>query len=144
MECQFCKRMGKEIIRQYRKNATKYQLDTGRFVTKLEFFRYLSERESYTLNNHFKTYQDLCHPCTIQYDYIIKMETSDQDSNILIPLVFNSTEKLPVYHQSSKEGTSLDTEDQLSSLTLDERNGFSDTYAIDFESFGYTFPGDEI
>ena len=142
-ECQFCKLIGKGIIRQYRKNATKYQLDTGRFVSKLEFFRYLSERPAYALNNHFRTYQDLCHPCTIQYDYIIKMETSDQDSNILIPLVFNSTEKLPVYHQSSKEGTSLDTENQLSNLTLKERNGFLHTYAIDFESFGYTIPGAE-
>ena len=143
-KCQYCKRMGKEIMRQYRKNATKYQLDTGRFVTKLEFFRYLTERPPYGLNNHFRTYQDLCHPCTIQYDYIIKMETSDQDSNILIPLVFNSTEKLPVYHQSSKGGTSLDTENQLSNLTLKERNGFLDSYAFDFESFGYTIPGDGI
>ena len=143
-QCKYCDRLGREIIRRYRKNATEYQLHTGRFVTPLEFLKSISEFPAYIASNlHFKPYHNICQPCAIQYDYIIKMETSEQDNDILIPLVFNSKEKLPVYHQSSKEGRNLETIDQLSKLTLTERKALFKIYSLDYESFGYNIPTDK-
>ncbi|KAK2160233.1 hypothetical protein NP493_1659g00010 [Ridgeia piscesae] len=87
---------GKYIISKYRKKANKKSLNTGHDVKFGEFVKYLLNERPTTFNEHWRRYYDVCDPCRVKYDHIVRLETMEQDARIILPkLGFNSDSKLP-------------------------------------------------
>ena len=121
-------------------------------VTVKEYFTHLSD--SYNKirdrgpSEHWLTYTDLCQPCQVNYDLILKLETSQHDTHLFIntlmekhpqsnltkfaqPPVLNPTKRKapsPIKHLEEAKGTPTEVLSELYKL-----------YQDDFEMFGYTF-----
>ena len=74
--------LGSKILGTLRPNASKSEIKRGKGVTFQEYIKYLT----YALgaDQHFQNYQDHCHPCIIDYDYIVKLETHETDGKYII------------------------------------------------------------
>ena len=49
-----------------------------------EFLMYISSTGRRHQNLHWSSYIDLCNPCKVKYDYIVKLETSNDDSSFIV------------------------------------------------------------
>ena len=59
----------------------KYSKQGGVRVTILEFLR--DVKDYLDIEPHWQSYENMCHYCSVEYDYIIKTETSQEDVMIL-------------------------------------------------------------
>lgn len=103
----FHERIGRIIIKDFRKNPTKEALESGTDVSFLEFIQYLmSPKESLhwntqdSYNEHWEPMTRLCNPCAIAYDYIGRYDDIVEESNVILEEIdaedikFPSTEKV--------------------------------------------------
>ena len=135
LECMYCSKLGRVIIRRYRENAPIEALETGEYVTETEFFRYLTEQA--TIEDwHFKEYHRVCNPCHIQYDFIVNMEDVSRESAILLKNVLNTSMALPLNHVSIKR----EEDRHVINLTDDLKQAIAQKYKMDYEIFGYQLP----
>ncbi|XP_028400652.1 carbohydrate sulfotransferase 14-like [Dendronephthya gigantea] len=70
--------LGKRIIEKYRYNNTR-KAEHGHDVSFTEFSRYLFDTPPWELNEHWITYEDICRPCNVKYDFIGSMDTIARD-----------------------------------------------------------------
>lgn len=107
-------KMGTDIKQHYRKwtdvtgNSTK--------VTFKEFVQFLldSSIQGQDLNEHWKSYEGLCQPCTVKYDYIGRYSTLSSDSNhILRELGVPSKLQFPKFKPKSTSALVTQYLDQL-------------------------------
>ena len=92
-------------------------------------------------NKHWASYMDLCHPCLVKYDHILKLETLGTDSRTALSLFLNEGETaVSMPHLNDKRPV----EEKLSSVTqtfkqLNEPlvQAVMAIYAADFKLFGY-------
>ncbi|XP_074657380.1 carbohydrate sulfotransferase 11-like [Tubulanus polymorphus] len=82
----FLQKFGRYIIRTYRTKPNELDLKTGRGVSFREFLRFVidSYRKRIPLDRHWRTYQDLCHPCYVDYDVIARYGDSLGDDVAVI------------------------------------------------------------
>ena len=128
-DCHLCKSLGTRLLKKYRANPSEESLVTGRGVTQEEFFRHLIKNNE--LNEHWTEYSLLCHPCEINYDYILKTETMDVDAAQVIRRVYNST--LP-FLESNPTNVSHVTKTRVSE---EVNRDLLKRYDIDMDLFGY-------
>ena len=81
----------REILEMFRTNITNEQWKKGDSVTFKEFVRYLKIRR--TTNRHFLPVEDDCRPCLINYDYIVKTETMNEDNEYIIDHFLGPTKR---------------------------------------------------
>ena len=74
--------LGSLILQKYRPYMNPDRIATGQGVTIEEFVRFINE--THTKNRHWDSLIDLCQPCAIKYDRILKTETLDHDNVFLI------------------------------------------------------------
>ncbi|KAK6178722.1 hypothetical protein SNE40_011239 [Patella caerulea] len=74
--------VGRIVIRNTRKNASKESLSFGHDVSFPELVKYviMSERSGAYRDGHFIPISDHCRPCQIKYDIVAKMETLKEDT----------------------------------------------------------------
>ena len=135
LKCSYCKSAGRHVIRQYRENASMQALTTGEYATETEFLKYVT-RKNPIHNRHFKEYYQLCNPCAIKYDYIIKMESISIESPHLFNNVLNTSMEFPLSHVSNKSGTN----EHSLNLTTELKTSITRKYGIDYKIFGYQLP----
>ena len=141
------KRYGVRMLRMFRANLTEAEYKAGKNVTFPEFVRYIIKTHKlygYSgLNEHWNSIQDLCHPCSMKYDFIGKMDSLIQDSGtVLQEIGWDQRVKFPV---KAKDKYKKD----LSGLVKEyyaqvPKHLMKDLYAIykdDFEAFGYSTDG---
>ena len=125
-------------IRKYRINKED-KSPTMRFD---EFVKYILHTES---DNHWKTIQETCLPCVIQYDYILKIETLYEDLNDFTVNVLNRSPNevyTDIYHPGKyKKNIQSDVKHQpeyrqVDGNTLDE---LMERYEEDMKMFGYHY-----
>ncbi|XP_061851507.1 carbohydrate sulfotransferase 9 [Colius striatus] len=136
---------GKAIIKKYRHNASEEALKTGSGVTFKEFVQYLLDsHRPVGMDIHWEQVSKLCYPCLINYDFIGKFETLEEDANYFLQLVGAPAElKFPKFkdRHSSDERTSAEVVRQyLKELSKEERQGTYDFYSLDYLMFNYTSP----
>ena len=131
---------GRHIIKQHRVNATKAALRDGNDVTFNEFLNYLVDPRSQQLDIHWQEFHKLCRPCSVQYDYIGKYETLEQDGNRIL-------EKLNVYRWlrfPTKSRTGVKTTDILktsfANVSSEMIHKLWQRYSKDYKMFGYDYP----
>ncbi|XP_042725804.1 carbohydrate sulfotransferase 9 isoform X1 [Lagopus muta] len=136
---------GKAIIKKYRHNANEEALETGSGVKFKEFIQYLLDsHRPVGMDIHWEQVSKLCYPCLINYDFIGKFETLEEDANYFLQLVGAPAElKFPRFkdRHSSDERTSAEVVKQyLKELSKEERQLIYDFYYLDYLMFNYTSP----
>ncbi|XP_049684348.1 carbohydrate sulfotransferase 9 isoform X2 [Accipiter gentilis] len=136
---------GKAIIKKYRHNANEEALKTGSGVKFKEFIQYLLDsHRPVGMDIHWEQVSKLCYPCLINYDFIGKFETLEEDANYFLQLVGAPAElKFPKFkdRHSSDERTSAEVVRQyLKELSKEERQLTYDFYYLDYLMFNYTSP----
>ena len=53
------------------------------------------------MNAHWETFYDTCHPCHINYDFIGKMESLEQDNECFQHKILNQTKTFFAYKPSA-------------------------------------------
>jgi hypothetical protein len=98
-------------------------------------------------NAHWATYYDLCQPCHIQYDHVIKLETLSRDMEGIYDHLrkLNSDDVIPEITHDNKVRPS-DGIDKLKSINqvyhninTETLNGLVRVYGQDFLLFGYNW-----
>ncbi|XP_007933753.1 carbohydrate sulfotransferase 9 [Orycteropus afer afer] len=136
---------GKAIIKKYRPNACEEALNNGSGVKFKEFIHYLLDsHRPVGMDIHWEKVSKLCYPCLINYDFVGKFETLEEDANYFLQLVGAPKElKFPNFkdRHSSDERTNVQVVRQyLKDLTRTERQLIYDFYYLDYLMFNYTMP----
>ena len=101
--------------------------------------RVLSKGSEY-FNHHWAQYSTSCHPCHIDYDYIVKFETMREDAAYVLsklgPHHQCLEEKYPELFNFTQKSSSM-YEKQFSTLSSQQINRLKEIYSIDFKLFGY-------
>ncbi|ELU12726.1 hypothetical protein CAPTEDRAFT_211210 [Capitella teleta] len=107
-------------------------------ITFSQFVDYLIDPGDLPWDEHWSTYDDLCDPCGIQYDYILKMETLQPDIDDIRART-GIVRKLGHNNQAAKvKWRRSATINDLWSLPAEKRQGLFNVYKTDFEMFGYS------
>lgn len=107
-----------------------------------QFIQYLLDartEEQKPYNEHWRQVYRLCHPCQIDYDFVGKLETLDEDaSQLLRQLNIDSLFQFPPSYRN-RTASSWE-EDWFSKIPLEWRQKLYKLYEPDFVLFGYPKP----
>ena len=117
-----------------------------RRVNFTEFTTYLSQQyKPAKVDIHWQKYEDLCQPCSVHYDFILKLETVDVDlPQFLDKIKANRSliENLTVRNtKRNKTFTGRILED-FADVPKSVASKLYNVYKADFEYFGYSFDFD--
>ncbi|XDV12720.1 hypothetical protein PO909_001315 [Leuciscus waleckii] len=106
------------------------------------FVRYLldpnTEKEM-PFNEHWRQIYRLCHPCQINYDFVGKLETLDEDAEHLLRIL--RVDNVVEFPQSHRNRTVSSWEqDWFANIPLESRKELYRLYEADFKLFGYSKP----
>uniref|UniRef100_A0A4W2HV46 Carbohydrate sulfotransferase n=2 Tax=Bos indicus x Bos taurus TaxID=30522 RepID=A0A4W2HV46_BOBOX len=106
------------------------------------FIQYLLDPHTEQLapfNEHWRQVHRLCHPCQIDYDFVGKLETLDQDAAQLLRLL--KVDKLLQFPPSYRNRTASSWEEGwFAKIPLAWRQQLYKLYEADFVLFGYPKP----
>ena len=131
----FQQQYGRQIIRTYRDEVTKD--NKGEDVTLKEFLQYYLDSDPEKMNEHWKSYESLCQPCHIRYNFIGQFEHLKDETAYLLDQLDLSEQVYFPYKQSHYEDTKEDLWNQIPS---DLRVEVEKTLQRDRELFQYTVP----
>lgn len=127
---------GRYIIRKYRKKPSPSSRYSGNDVQFDEFLRYVSEMSNSRMDKHWATYEQLCHPCHIHYDFIGKHETMSVDAAHLLNMWRVGVHFPTRYRSALDEFCEYTTAYAHIAPSLVDR--LYDRYRTDAAMFGYT------
>ncbi|XP_037670708.1 carbohydrate sulfotransferase 12 isoform X2 [Choloepus didactylus] len=114
----------------------------GLRVSFANFIQYLLDPHTETLapfNEHWRQVYRLCHPCQIDYDFVGKLETLDEDAAQLLRLL--KVDQLLHFPPSYRNRTASSwEEDWFAKIPLAWRQQLYKLYEADFVLFGYPKP----
>ena len=84
-------------------------------------------------NMHWELYERLCQPCFINYDYVAKFETMDEDSQTILKHLGLGDVQLPKLHTQHR----VDYHQYLQQLDSEHLRSVADYVATDAKMFGY-------
>ncbi|XP_033023273.1 carbohydrate sulfotransferase 12 [Lacerta agilis] len=116
--------------------------EAGLRVSFSDFIQYLLDPRTEKLapfNEHWRQVYRLCHPCQIEYDFVGKLETLDEDAAHLLQLL--KVEHLLRFPPSYRNRTASSWEDDwFAKIPVDWRRQLYKLYEADFVLFGYPKP----
>ncbi|XP_038060770.1 carbohydrate sulfotransferase 11-like [Patiria miniata] len=133
--------IAKGIMKRYRKNATTRDLQTGENITWYEWMAYLTNQtERVGFDSHWLEIHKVCSPCQVNYDYLGKLETVDDDARyMLTSLEVQDKANFPTgdEHQTNSSQVYNAYFGQVTKTSLQR---LWELYKLDFELFGYDKP----
>lgn len=140
----FQRQYGRSIVFKYRENPPPNPL--GDDVTLEEFLQYLSDLLPEEMNEHWRSYESLCQPCHIKYNFIGKFEYLGLETGYLLEsLGLEETVHFPAkqryYKDGAQEGnspgdTAVDDDEILPAVWSKVIEKFKN----DFDLFDYPVP----
>ncbi|XP_030622622.1 carbohydrate sulfotransferase 8 [Chanos chanos] len=136
---------GKPIISKYRVNASKAALKTGSGVTFREFTQYLLDvHRPVGMDIHWEPVSQLCSPCLLDYDFIGKFETMEEEANFLLKQI-GAPKNLtfPTFKDRNPKAARTSThitQHYFAQLNASERQRAYDFYYMDYLMFNYSKP----
>ena len=107
------------------------------YISFAEFIQYFSNNIS--RNQHWRQFEDLCHPCVIDYDFIGHLETLEDDAPLLLKKAgIDDRATFPPIHKATGESEVLKYYSQIPQSYI---NKLGELYRSDFEMFGYEYLG---
>uniref|UniRef100_A0A8C8R8U4 Carbohydrate sulfotransferase n=1 Tax=Pelusios castaneus TaxID=367368 RepID=A0A8C8R8U4_9SAUR len=140
---------GKAIISRYRVNASKEALRTGSGVKFKEFIQYLLDvHRPVGMDIHWDHVNRLCSPCLIDYDFVGKFESMEEDANFFLHLVGapqNLTfPRFKDRHSNEERTTTKITQSYFAELSPSQRQRSYDFYYMDYLMFNYSKPFEDL
>ncbi|XP_030628282.1 carbohydrate sulfotransferase 12-like [Chanos chanos] len=142
---EFYTRYGVHMLRKYGNNSSppakvKDAHAAGVFPSFSDFIQYLTDPETEKFrpfDEHWRQAYRLCHPCQINYDFIGKMETVEEDAAHLFRMlhVDNIVELPPSYSNKTTESW---LRDWYANIPYDWKRNLYKVYETDFKLFGYS------
>lgn len=134
----FQSRFGKKIIKKYRQNATLESLKNGDDVTFREFVNFVTDdSENGTRNEHWRSINELCQPCIVNYNLVSKYESLVEDATEILERIGVTTVNFPA-KPSSSEPTSRKLDRYYSALSYKQLRKLADLYKLDLKLFDYS------
>ena len=125
---------GRGIIRRYRPGGNPEHKN----VTFDEFLNFVINIGNSYWNEHWQTYDKLCHPCAIQYDFIGRFENLEEEASfVLSGIKRKSNISFPHVRPSSTPSKLSLYYSQISRERLDR---LLQIFSGDSEMFGYDLP----
>ena len=94
-------------------------------------------------DRHWKNYMSFCHPCLIQYDHVVYMETMDDDIGIVLDHLAYPNGTIPVLpHRNENRDANARIEEVYDVYTGQKPEiikGLLAIYGRDIDVFGYTW-----
>ncbi|KAL5013546.1 hypothetical protein ScPMuIL_007816 [Solemya velum] len=135
---------GKKIIKYFRDEPYNEDLKTGEGVQFSEFVQFLNDplMQINGYNEHWAHFHTLCLPCYINYDFIGKYETLEEDVNYWLHTsnlshIINFPKRSATYRKSKTVDLLLKYYKSVPKRYLHE---LLDTYHLDYKLFGYPYP----
>ncbi|XP_028401410.1 carbohydrate sulfotransferase 14-like [Dendronephthya gigantea] len=140
---QFQIRIGKDIVRKYRKPSIPINEVKGDDVAFQEFVKYLIDKNNdlQTMNEHWMPMYELCQPCHINYDFIGSFENLDFDINALLARL-HASKSVTFPRKQSHYGnpiTKKEIEGFFQNIAVDDYISLYKRYLNDFKCFNYKF-----
>ncbi|CAM4636940.1 unnamed protein product [Lepidochelys olivacea] len=140
---------GKAIISRYRVNASKEALRTGSGVKFKEFIQYLLDvHRPVGMDIHWDHINRLCSPCLIDYDFVGKFESMEEDANFFLHLIGapqNLTfPRFKDRHSNEERTTTKITQSYFAQLSPAQRQHSYDFYYMDYLMFNYSKPFEDL
>lgn len=135
---------GTQIIRYYRPNATRTEIEEGNDVSLLEFIQYLTEpslslsrNDGEHYNEHWEPINNICNPCAIQYDFIGHYENMSAESNAILKALTESKFEFPNgIRRPDNTWTRIKT--AFDDIPIKYIRSLRKIYHMDLELFNYT------
>ncbi|XP_028825042.1 carbohydrate sulfotransferase 12 [Denticeps clupeoides] len=106
------------------------------------FIRYLLDPKTESeapFNEHWRQMYRLCHPCQINYDFVGKLETLDEDAEHLLRVLrVDNVVQFPASHHNKT--VSSWEQDWFAHIPYESRRELYKLYEADFRLFGYMRP----
>ncbi|KAM6971863.1 carbohydrate sulfotransferase 12-like [Aplochiton taeniatus] len=143
----FYQQFGSVILRLYGNlsavpASAEKAFEAGLTPTFKQFVSYLLDPESERtaeFNEHWRQVYRLCHPCQVQYDFIGRLETLEEDSDQLLRIL--GVDHLVHFPNGAHNRTAASWErDWFAQVPMAMRNELYRLYQPDFELFGYPKP----
>ena len=131
------KTFGREIIQRFRKNATQHAKNFGDDVTFLEFVKYIVFGGNF--DEHWRPYDQLCHVCSVGYNFIGHLETIEEDALFLVKEA--RVDNHVIFKSRRRSHTSSELLKYYSKIPVRYIQRLGHIYYKDFKVFGYPFPG---
>lgn len=139
----FQSRWGSYIIKNYRENPSKESLNKGSDVTYPEFVRFLLSPKTVRdemHNDHWQPYETLCYPCIVDYDYVGKYTTMDNDIAYIAEKLNIQQLQFPARNIRYKHAPTVNYVDQeYAKIALSDIHQIYENYKSDFAVFNYQY-----
>ena len=138
---------GREILKNFRPNASPSSLEVLHDITFREFIEYLvtkgSNKSTPVMDWHWDNYVNICGMCAINYDFIGHYETFDQDLADFKEAAGLSPEQAKRFN--ARANNQSDTASSLlgyySQIPIEWIDILGRLFRANFEMFNYNFPG---
>ena len=108
-------------------------------VTFTKFIYYVLSLRDEARNEHWKSYEGLCHPCAVDYDFIGHFENLGQESQYVLKKT--GLEKIIAFPPIISLNTSRKVLEKYSEVPKHMILQLGDAFKNDLEMFNYAFPG---
>ena len=125
----------KEIVDNFRRKDPNSADDN---VTFTKFIYYVSD-VGFNKNRHWESYDKLCHPCDIHYDFIGHFEHMPEEA----PYILRQTgmDRVATFPDFLTHDTSSKLREKYAHVPKTKIVELAKAFEKDFEMFNYTFPG---
>ena len=137
--------MSRKINKQYRylrhNTSESYKKDDDQFATFEDYVNYLLRENPMNCDHHFISFIARCMPCDVDYDYVIKFETLDNDIEYLKQkLKISENHRKAVFPKKTFKASMDFVESTFKTIPKDLGFKLYEKYLKDFEVFGYEKP----
>ena len=107
--------------------------------TESEFVQWIIDQRkaNQTVNQHWQNLVDLCYPCEIEYDFIVKVENIAPESHCVMPLLTKRYLDIPILNPTSENQTNVRYEHFFGNISAHQRLNIKQVYQTDCEMFDY-------
>jgi len=138
---------GREILKNYRPNASRRSLEELNDIRFTEFMEYLVKKgrnkTTMAMDWHWDNYANVCGMCEIEYDFIGHYDSMEQDLADLIKAARMSPQNAKRFsgYKHAPTNTSASLLQYYSQIPLKWIDRLGQIYNDSFKMFGYNFPG---
>ena len=137
---------GREILKNFRPNATREAFTKLDDITFREFIQYLvnkgSNHTTPVMDFHWDNYVNFCAMCAIKYDFIGHYETMEEDlADLVVAASISALDAERFTYKKKASDTSASLLQYYSQIPLEWIDILGWMFRANFEMFGYSFPG---